>query len=83
LPENNHLHPFQLLHCEPNVCQECGVDHKPELPHNQQSLYYQYRFYGQHGRWPTWDDAMAHCTEDMRQKWSTALAEVLARKKNA
>ena len=44
-------------------CQECAVDHKPEEPHNRDSLYYQMAFRQKHGRWPTWADATAHCSE--------------------
>jgi hypothetical protein len=43
------------------------------MPHNQQSLYWQYHFYGRHGRWPTWSDAMAHCSPEMREEWTRAL----------
>lgn len=74
----SHLAPFKLLPCKPGVCQECATDHDPAMPHNQQSLYYQYRFYGQHGRWPTWDDALAHCTPELQTLWKEALAKVLA-----
>lgn len=59
----------------PGTCPECAVVHDPEMPHNQQSLTYQYKFYDKHGRWPTWKDAMAHCTEEMKQAWMEALAE--------
>lgn len=62
-----------LLPCKPGVCQECAVDHPPEAPHNQQSLYYQYKFYGQHGRWPTWKDAIAHCDETTKGFWESEL----------
>lgn len=57
------------------TCPECAVAHDPAMPHNQQSLAYQYHFYDQHGRWPTWADAMAHCTEDVKEQWITALKE--------
>jgi hypothetical protein len=43
------------------------------MPHNQQSLYWQYWFYGQHGRWPTWADAMAHCSEATKAFWISEL----------
>jgi len=45
-------------------CQECAVDHRPDEPHNRDSLYYQMAFRQKHGRWPTWADAIAHCSED-------------------
>ena len=62
-----------LLPCAPDVCQECAVKHEPEMPHNQQSLYYQYKFYHQNGRWPTWEDALAHCPNDVKDVWKNAL----------
>lgn len=63
-----------LLPCKKGgVCQECAVDHRPEEPHNQQSLYYQYKFYGEHGRWPTWKDAIAHCNEVTQVMWEKEL----------
>ena len=65
---------FKLLP-PPDVCQECAVDHDKRSPHNKQSLYYQYSFYAEHGRWPTWEDAMAHCDEEVKEAWIEALAE--------
>lgn len=59
-------------------CPVCATEHEPELPHNLQSLAYQYRFYDEHGRWPTWDDAMAHCTDEVKALWMEALSEVCA-----
>lgn len=67
---------MQLLPPKEGVCPICAVDHKPEAPHNQQSLYYQYRFYGSHGRWPTWADAIAHCSDDMREAWKQQLQDL-------
>ena len=51
---------FVLMPPRPGVCQVCAVKHDPEQPHNRDSLYYQYRFYAEHKRWPTWADAMSH-----------------------
>ncbi len=62
-----------LLPCEPGVCQECAIKHKPDKPHNKNSLYYQYKFYGQHGRWPRWSDAIAHCSEKVQELWKLEL----------
>ena len=67
------LLPFQLLPNKPGTCPECASEHDPEQPHNQRSLYYQYRFYDEHGRWPTWADAMEHCSEPIRQHWPAEL----------
>lgn len=67
---------WRLLPPKPDVCQTCASDHEPEEPHNQQSLYYQYAFYGQHGRWPTWADALAHCEIGMREMWIVELRKM-------
>lgn len=64
---------MMLLPPRPGVCPICAVDHPPELPHNAQSMYYQYRFYGVRGRWPTWADAVAHCSAVMQQQWRSEL----------
>ena len=57
----------QLLPPPPDKCQQCAVGHVKEAPHNAQSLYYQYWFKKQHGRWPTWEDAMEHCSEAVKK----------------
>ncbi len=57
---------FSLIPPPPDVCQECAVDHEPEAPHNAQSMHYQYSFYADHNRWPTWKDAIAHCSDEAR-----------------
>jgi hypothetical protein len=49
----------------PDTCPECAVKHEPDEPHNQQYKYYV----------PTWADAMAHCTPDVKELWREALAE--------
>ncbi len=69
-----HLKPFRLLPPKEGVCQECGVDHPGDIPHMQNSLLYQYYFFNKNGRWPTWEDAMAHCDDDMKLAWCEALA---------
>lgn len=65
-----------MLPPKPGVCQECGVDHGPEEPHDGESLYYKYHFYSKHGRWPTWKDAMAHCSEEVQAWWTDALRKL-------
>lgn len=45
------------------------MNHQAEMPHNLQSLAYQYNFYDRHGRWPKWADAMAHCPEEVKAAW--------------
>lgn len=58
-----------LLPAAPGTCPVCATAHEPFLPHNVQSLFYQMRFNGLHGRWPTLADATAHCTDEMRERW--------------
>lgn len=67
---------FRLLNNpKPGTCPECAVEHKPEFPHNRDSLFYQYKFYDEYGRWPTWKDAMEHCTEDIKELWIQELTK--------
>lgn len=66
-----------LLPPPPGVCQVCAVDHAWDAPHNQQSLYYQMHFHADHGRWPTWTDAMSHCTPEVQAEWKKHLIYVM------
>jgi len=64
---------FGLLPPARGTCAICAIVHEPHLPHNAQSLYYQYQFYGEHGSWPTWADAVAHCAPEMQAVWKREL----------
>lgn len=64
-----------LMPPKPGTCPVCATDHPETHPHNAQSMYYQYRFYGLRGRWPTWADAVAHCDEQIRTHCETFLRE--------
>ncbi len=64
---------FTLLPPALDACQICATKHDPEQPHNKDSLYYQLSFREDNGRWPTWADTMAHCTEDVREAWKKEL----------
>ena len=66
---------MMLLPPKPGTCPVCAVEHDPRLPHNNQSLYYQYRFYGIRGRFPTWADAAAHCDSETRLLTKKILGE--------
>lgn len=70
-----HLGAFGLLPAARGTCPECSVKHGPEIPHNKQSLFYQYKFYNENGRWPTWEDAMAHCDEETKHVCRAVLRE--------
>ena len=60
---------FKILPAAPGTCEQCAVKHDPGQPHNQQSLHWQYYFFADHNRWPTWKDAMAHCSDEVKKKW--------------
>ena len=64
-----------ILPPAPDCCQVCATKHEPHLPHNPQSFYWQFKFNIQHGRVPTWKDALAHCSDAMKDLWVKALAE--------
>lgn len=67
---------MMLLPPRADACQVCATKHEPELPHNKDSLYYQMAFTIQNpGKWPTWADAMAHCSPKMREDWTRLLEE--------
>lgn len=65
-----------LLPPRPDVCQICARDHEPHYPHDQTSIYYHTKFHMEHGRAPTWDDAMAHCTDEMKKTWRESMERV-------
>ena len=67
---------FCLLPPDPGVCAQCATAHAADEPHNYQSLYYQMRFRIRNGRWPTWEDAMAHCDEDVKEIWRDTLTKL-------
>ncbi|MEW6495328.1 MAG: hypothetical protein AB1589_22850 [Cyanobacteriota bacterium] len=60
---------MQLLPPSKDKCQCCAFNHPPTEPHNAQTLYYHFWFEAQYNRAPTWADAMAHCSEQVQQKW--------------
>lgn len=70
--------PFEnmmILPAKPGTCPECATAHTPELPHNRDSLYYQMKFRQKHGRFPTWNDAMVHCSDEMKAVWRDELTK--------
>lgn len=66
---------FQLLDPPSTACQMCGKDpaHAPDQPHDGASMFYQYAFYAEHTRWPTWKDAIAHCDDATKAAWEAEL----------
>lgn len=56
-------------------CPVCGTAHNQTTPRDRESILYQYKFYEEHRRIPTWKDAMAHCEPDIQEQWQQALME--------
>ncbi len=63
-----------ILPPKPGTCPLCAAAHDRDMPHNRDSLYYQMKFYQQNGRFPTWADAMAHCSDAVKAYWADALS---------
>jgi hypothetical protein len=57
-------------------CKECGETHLPFMPHDKDSLYYRLEFYEKNGRYPTWEDAVAHCPEEIKEVWKRELKKL-------
>ncbi len=66
---------MMMLPAKAGTCEQCAYEHKAEDPHNAQSIFYQYFFYNDQGRWPDWNDAMAHCSDKMKELWKKHLTE--------
>lgn len=64
-----------LLPPHPDACQVCAVRHAPEEPHNPQSLYWATKCQMEGKPQPTWEEALAHCAPEVRERWVAALAE--------
>lgn len=55
------------------TCPTCGTRHPAEMPHSVSAPYYKYMFWRREGRFPGWEDAMAHCSEAVKTDWRRAL----------
>lgn len=71
-------HTMTLIPPPAGACQECATEHPPELPHNWESFYYHTKFKMDHDRSPTWNDAIAHCTEEIKAQWAASFAVTAA-----
>ena len=70
--------PMHVLPPRTGLCSVCAGDHKPEDPHNAQSIYWGVIFNAEHGRAPTWADAVAHCDEAVQAAWKKELRRMKA-----
>lgn len=59
----------------PEACPYCGDRHDPRDPHNRDSLTYQHKFRKAYGRYPTWEDAMRHCSLMTQIRFAAELKE--------
>lgn len=61
--------PFDFINLpqKKGTCSECGTKHYKYAPHEMESIYYHVTFFRQNGRYPTWDDATAHCSDAMKK----------------
>lgn len=59
----------------PGLCPICATKHDERDPHDRDSLYYQNQFRKKHKRFPTWADAMSHCTEMTKAVYREKLAK--------
>ncbi len=66
---------LMLMPAPEGTCEVCAVKHDPKFPHNASSMFYQYNFFNEYGRWPDWRDAMSHCDNDMKEYWTLRLEE--------
>lgn len=57
----------------PDRCPMCHRIHEEWEPHDAQSIAYQIRFFFDHGRYPTWKDAMAHSPDIVKAAWTEEL----------
>jgi len=62
-----------LLPPRADACQVCARKHAPEMPHDAQSIFYQMDHLNKQGRYPTWADAIAHCSPEMQAEWKRIL----------
>lgn len=69
---------IRILPPLPGTCRVCAARHAKDAPHERDSLYYQVHFYKRWHRWPTWEDAMAHCSDEEKKAKRAELAVRLA-----
>jgi hypothetical protein len=67
---------FTLLPPDPAKCQQCAIEHPIDQPHVATTLCYGYFFYREHGRSPTWADAIAHCDAETQAAWTLHLTSI-------
>lgn len=64
-----------LLPPAPDRCQVCATRHGPAEPHNPTSLYWQMARSLAGEPPPTWEEALTHCTPEVRADWVARLRQ--------
>lgn len=72
---SENIEEIKVIPPKPGSCKICATMHNPGEPHDRDSLYYQNQFYKKHKRFPTWNDAMEHCDEAVREEYIKKLAK--------
>lgn len=57
------------------TCQICAFPHKKDEMHEVESLYYKLRFFNANHRLPTFEDAIAHCSETQKEAYRKSREE--------
>lgn len=73
MASNEETGSMMLMPPRKDHCRICAVKHEPDVPHNAQSLFFQMRFKMRYGRDGTWADAIAHCSEPVKEHWEREL----------
>ncbi len=66
---------IKVLPPRPGACHVCAAHHAKDQPHERDSLYYQTMFYRKNRRFPTWEDAMSHCSEEVKAAFREELSK--------
>lgn len=66
---------WQQLPPPADRCQVCAGDHTPEQPHNPDSLFWQTARTIAGESMPTWEEALAHVSDEVHEAWRKGLAE--------
>lgn len=70
----DNMEELKIISPMPGACPICATRHHPEQPHDKDSLYYQNMFRKKYKRFPTWNDAMSHCSETVKIEFTKKLA---------
>lgn len=64
---------MQLLPPAPDHCQVCAAKHESHEPHDPQSLYWATARQMEGKRVASWNEALEHCPDDVRDAWVVEL----------